>query len=147
LQITVTDRETIERGLVIRAGTYAVISVRDPDKRRVRIPKAAGLRGKLELAFHDTEPIGGMKPPPELTLMTEDQAGQIVQFVLQHHHNVNALLIHCEQGMSRSPAIAAAIARTLDLDSHAFETEYQPNQHVKALVLDAFQNEFARRNR
>jgi len=39
------------------------------------------------------------------------------------------------QGMSRSPAVAAAICLGLGEDSTRFFEEYQPNQHVYRLAL------------
>jgi hypothetical protein len=43
--------------------------------------------------------------------------------------------VHCELGMSRSPAVAAAICLGLGEDSTRFFEEYQPNQFVYRLVL------------
>ena len=137
-QIVIADRATVERGLSIRAGGYCLISITDPGSRRIRVRRSSALRAVLDLRFHDAEPTGGFKLPPDIKLMTEDEAKQIGEFVLKYHDHINALVVHCEQGMSRSPGVGAAIAATLGLDTTPFEREYQPNAYVQELVLDAF---------
>ena len=47
--ILVTDRQSIERGFLVRS-SYALISIRDSGAARARVPKVAGLRGVLLLA-------------------------------------------------------------------------------------------------
>ena len=53
----------------------------DPEKRKAKIPKQSGLRDVLYLAFHDAEPTANMTVPPDIMLMTSDQAKQIWSFV------------------------------------------------------------------
>ncbi len=142
--IIIADRETVERGLSVKAGTYALISITDPDKRRIRIPKSSALRAMLELRFHDAEASAGFHLPSNIKPMTEDDAKQIASFVLQHREHINALVVHCEAGMSRSPAVGAAIAQALGLDTSSYDRDYQPNAYVRTLVLDAFTAEVGR---
>ncbi len=89
----------------------------------------------LVLAFDDAEEIPGL--PGEIQLMTPRQATQIVRFVNQHRTEVGTIVVHCEQGMSRSPAVAAALCRALGEDDQPFWQEYQPNRHVYRLLLVA----------
>ena len=134
MKIIVTDRETIQRGLVVRS-SFVVISISNPGVPRARIKKVSGLKDVLYLSFNDSEPVDGLKLPQEIRLMTEDHARDIWKFVDQHKWQVGAMVVHCHQGMSRSPAIAAAIARYLDLDETRFWTEHQPNQFIYDLML------------
>jgi predicted protein tyrosine phosphatase len=137
MEIIITDRETIEAGLVVKAGTYALISVRDPKSRKVRYRKTSGLVDVIELTFHDSDPSAGLGHPEKIRHMTKGDADKIAKFVLQHHDQVDAIVVHCEQGMSRSPAIAAAIAEHLRQDMSIYDRDYQPNSHVRSLLLEA----------
>ena len=136
MQILVTDRDTIEAGLRVKS-SYVVISIHDPDKPRAKVRKQAGLRDVLYLGFHDAEPTGTLVLPKEIVLMTPEQAAEICRFVQRHREDVGAIVVHCEQGMSRSPAVAAAISKLCGCDEKRFWREYQPNQFVHGLVLDA----------
>ena len=83
---------------------------RDSDAARARVPKVAGLRGVLHLAFDDAEPTGSFQLPADIKLMTQHQTRRIWRFVRYHREQVGAFVVQCHQGMSRSPAVAAAIA-------------------------------------
>ena len=142
MRIIATDRESVERGLVMRE-PYILISIRDPDKRPVRIRHCPLRKGVLELAFHDAEPIEGFVPLEPITYVTEADATAIWSLVRKHEGNYETIVVHCEQGMSRSPAVAAALARGLDLDESFLCQENQPNQCVYRTILAA-QDEMAR---
>jgi predicted protein tyrosine phosphatase len=134
MDVFVTDRESIERGYLVRS-SYAVISIRDPDAAKARIPKAAGLRATLHLAFHDAEPDVSMELPPHIVLPTEEHTRRIWQFVDEHKDEVGAFVVHCHQGMSRSPAVAAALATYLGLSDDQFWDEHAPNQYLNDLMM------------
>jgi predicted protein tyrosine phosphatase len=123
------------RGILVRS-SYILISIRDPDKRKVRVPKQLGLRDVLHLAFHDAELADNMTLPEDITLMTEKHARQVWSFVKKWENEVGTVVVHCEQGMSRSPAIAAALCKRLGGDESRYFKHYQPNQHVYRLMLD-----------
>jgi predicted protein tyrosine phosphatase len=131
----VTDRASIERGIVVRTA-YVVISISDPGTRRPSIKKTAGLRDVLHLAFHDAEPTRALTLGEGIVLMTEDQARQAWEFVRAWRGRVGSIVVHCEQGMSRSPAMAAAICRAFGGDDRRFFREYQPNRHVFRLMSE-----------
>ena len=136
MKILVTDRRSIERGLLLRR-PYIVISIRDPDRRPVRLTKRPLCLAALELAFHDAEPVAGFKPTADITYMSEKDAVAIWQFVRQQMNHYEIIVVQCEQGMSRSPAVAAALARGIGLDEDNFWREYQPNHWVYELVVRA----------
>ena len=46
------------------------------------------------------------------------------------------IVCHCEQGMSRSPAVAMALAKALGGDADSILAESQPNQHVYRMLRD-----------
>ena len=134
MQFIVSDRASIEEGILVRS-SYVLISIRDPDSRIVRVPKQPGLRDVLQLAFHDAEPASSMTLPKSVTLMTEEQVIQIWSFVEKWKNEVGTIVVHCEQGMSRSPAVAAALCKRLGGDESKFFEAYQPNSFVYEIML------------
>ncbi len=135
MQIIVTDRESIERGLLVRS-SYALISIRDPARGKARVPRCTALRGVLHLAFDDAEPTDGFQLPPEIKLMNRRHAQAIWRFVDKHRDTVGTFVVHCHQGMSRSPAVAAAVARYLGVDEKDFWEQYTPNPFVYRLLQE-----------
>jgi predicted protein tyrosine phosphatase len=136
LRFLVTDRGTAERGFRVKV-PYAVISIRDPERPQARISGHPRPRDVLYLAFDDAEPVRGLPLPADIQLMTPQQAQTIWRFFDRYRGEIGAVLCHCEQGMSRSPAVAAALCEGTGGDSARFFREYQPNQHVFRLVLEA----------
>jgi predicted protein tyrosine phosphatase len=134
MQIMVSDRKSVESGISLRK-PYIVISIRNPGTRKPAIPKSTMCRGVLHLAFHDAEPVNTMKLPAKVRLMTTEHAAEIWTFVQGRPKEVEAILVHCEQGASRSPAVAAAICRTLGGDDRRFFCNYTPNLHVFQLTM------------
>jgi predicted protein tyrosine phosphatase len=135
MQFHVHDRRSVETGIVVRHA-YVLISIRDPDKPHVRYRRPAGLRDVLSLAFHDAEPGRGIEIPKGVQFMQVEDAVKIWEFVRKHRDSVGAIVCHCEQGMSRSPAVAWALAEALECDFSAILAESQPNKYVYQLLRD-----------
>lgn len=133
MQILVADRGTIERGFLVRS-SYALISICDPDAHPARVPKCSALKATLHLAFHDAEPVANLRLPPRIVPMSEEHAAEIWRFVTRHKDQVGAFVVQCHQGMSRSPAVAAALAVYLGQDDRPFWREHAPNLHVYELM-------------
>ena len=136
LQFLVVSRDEIEDGLLLRA-PYIVISIADPGSPQPKIRPSGLCRGILRLRFHDAESVAGFVAPPEIKQMTQRQALAIWQFVQKHLSDIKLIVVHCEAGMSRSPAVAAAICKGLGWADSRFFEEYQPNMLVYRLVLEA----------
>ena len=83
MELIVTDRASIEAGIVVR-GRYVVISIHDPDKPRPKIPNRLGLVDILYLAFHDAEPTTHFELPSTVQLMAPDHAREIWYFAQKH---------------------------------------------------------------
>ena len=130
MHFVVVGRDEIERGVVVRE-PYAVISISDPGARKPKIRKPILFRGALYLKFHDAE----AQTHPDIVLMKSAQAKRIWKFVCEHQDKIGTLVVQCEQGASRSPAVAAAICRTLGGDDSRFFDEFVPNRYVYALLL------------
>ena len=136
MEFIVTDRVGIEEGVLVRS-PYIVISIHDPNKRPAKVRKQPALLEVLVVAFDDAEEVPPTSLPGVVKLMTAKQAGQIRQFVEKHRAKAGTVVVHCEQGMSRSPAVAAALCRALGGDDRTFWREYQPNRHVFRLLCNA----------
>jgi hypothetical protein len=130
----VADRDEAERGVLIQSA-FAVISISDPGRPIPRVRRPSHCLGVLHLSFHDAEPHDSL--PAGIVLISHEQAQAIRAFV-EEHSGVGALLVHCEQGASRSPAVAAAICKASGGDPSSFFEDYVPNQFVYETVLSAF---------
>lgn len=71
--------------------------------------------------------------------ITIKQAVSVAGFILTLPVTTHTLLVHCQQGVSRSAAVAAAIMThfTNDASSVFDNTKYTPNQDVYQIVLEA----------
>jgi predicted protein tyrosine phosphatase len=137
MDFIVTDREGIEEGVSVRSA-YIVISISDPGSRRPKVKKQSGLRGVLYLTFNDAEP----PTTDSMVLFSPKQARQIVEFVASHQGGIGAVVVHCHQGMSRSPAVAAALCKAMGGDDSEFWEIYSPNMHVYQMVRQAAKGKF-----
>ena len=141
MDFVVAGRQEIEAGIPVRTA-YVVISITDPGSRPARIQQPAGFRDVLRLQFHDAMPLTVFKMPPNIVVMDEDHARAIWQFVEQWQETVETIVVHCEQGMSRSPAVAAAICKVFDGDNRQFFHEYMPNRYVYDLMTTVAEQAF-----
>ena len=139
MQFIVHDRRTVERDIIART-PHILVSIRDPDKQPVRPRRNAALREALFLDFHDAEPVQGFRLPPDIRLMQPTDAVRIWEFVQRHRDGIDTIVCHCEQGMSRSPAVAIALAEALGGDAEGILAESQPNQYVYELLSETIQH-------
>ena len=81
----------------------------------------------------------------DIVLFNSKMAAQILADFedIIHTHNIDLLLIHCQAGASRSPAVAGAlcslygIGKNADVVEHFRQTPYIPNRHVATTLIDA----------
>lgn len=89
------------------------------------------------LQFDDidiSEPIGGLMP------MSKDGANQIINAFLRYKDTVSQIIVHCDAGYSRSPAVAAALCIAFGMsDAEFFGPSYCPNMHVYRTMLRALE--------
>jgi len=125
MKFIVVGRGEIERGIVVRT-PYVVISIADPGNPQPKIPRPTGFRDVLFLQFHDAVPDDGGVPTEEIVLMNTDHAAAIWAFVSRYRDTVCTIVVQCEQGMCRSPAVAAAISKHLGGHEKRFFRQYAP---------------------
>ena len=110
---------------------WGCISIADTQEDFIRIRKRRRV-ALLQLAFADIE-----YPMPDYIIFSDSHAHDILDFVTHHWRRMNTLLVHCNAGISRSPAVAAAIARLkFGDDSEFFEAPYYPNPRVYSTLLE-----------
>jgi len=56
----------------------------------------------------------------------------------QPRGQVGTIVVHCEGGLSRSPAVAAALSEGLGLDGRRFWRDYNPSTHVYHCLMEVF---------
>ena len=92
----------------------------------------------LQLAFWDianpeSSDISDLR---KKNCFNKEQAKQILDFVKNNESKIETLLVHCEAGISRSPAIAAAISKILWNDDEMYFLKYMPNSFVYKMILE-----------
>jgi predicted protein tyrosine phosphatase len=137
MNVIVASRHRVEAGL--RVGVpFALISITDHGAPPARLPPDPLRRGVLRLGFDDArpedQPLDGWERP---RLMTAADARAVWRFFLSHQHDVGTLVVHCEAGWSRSPAVAAAILHAIGEDATPLFRAYHPNVFVFRRMLAA----------
>jgi len=80
----------------------------------------------LQLAFADIT-----IPADNYILFHDDHAHDILDFVTRNWEDIDTLMVHCDAGISRSSAVAAAIAHfKLGDESEFFDEPFDPNTRV-----------------
>lgn len=128
---------------------HLIISIKTPGDLDARLPTNNETLGILRLAFDDVDgnvikkPHPGMVrlgPPPEAIPFNDEMADQTLDFILKHKLNekVHDVLIHCDAGVSRSSAVAAAL-QLIFSGNHRYYFEktdlYFPNDLVYHYIL------------
>ena len=99
----------------------------------------------LSLEFMDADYPGDNdvygNPTTVDDLMNDSEAKRVVAFV--EHYKDKRILVHCDAGISRSSAVAAAILKHYTgNDDMIFDSRwYNPNRWVYRKVLEAFESE------
>jgi hypothetical protein len=113
---------------------FAVISMGEPDAKEGDPQIQDGWHDVLKLSFHDITP-DTLDVESQYTLMHEDDAIKIVDFVRKVAPNVKGIIVHCRAGISRSAAVAKWICGEYNLP---FNANYDRcNPHVLNLVMNA----------
>ncbi len=115
---------------------HVIISITShpDDVARLRLNEMC--RGVLRLSFPDAEVPSDLHV--ETSLFSREQAMEIWTFTEKHLSQIERVIVHCDAGVSRSPAVAAALARVLnDDDTEFFGGRYRPNMRVYRFLLEA----------
>jgi len=124
---------------------HLVISVASPGTEHPALPENPGRVGVLRLFFHDVDGPDDLcakmlrKYGMREVTFGEEEAGLVADFLAANEflsRDAGTVIVHCEAGVSRSPAMAAAIAKVVDGDDEAFFKRYCPNMRVYRVLLN-----------
>lgn len=116
-------------------GPWAAISITGRKGEWPSLPPKH-LKGVLRLDFMDA--VRPSLAYPEMKLFSLDEANAIFDFVSEVKDDIYTLLVHCVQGMSRSPAVAAALSYLyFRADPDIYFLRYKPNPLVYRTMLEA----------
>jgi predicted protein tyrosine phosphatase len=116
---------------------WAAISISSDEGRWAKLSEENRV-GLLQLQFHDLD-----RCYSGYTIFGEEQARQIIDFAQSVWDKIDVLLVHCEAGVSRSPATAAALSvifKGPGSDQEFFKN-YRPNMLVYRTILNTFHGE------
>lgn len=134
--IAIVTMNRSQAGRWITSQPHAIVSITDPKSELLIFPGDLNVRrGVLRLQFYDVD-VGHEKFFKEYPPMSDTQADEVWLFVDRMiRAKVEILLIHCEAGISRSPAVAAAISKYLGREDCDWFKYYLPNRHVYRTML------------
>jgi predicted protein tyrosine phosphatase len=130
----VYSRQAVER-VAPHEAPHIIISITSAPDDLAQLRANDQCLGILRLSFIDADE----RAPPIFggELFSRNQAIQIWSFVERHRGDVRRIVVHCDAGISRSPAVAAALARVLNGNGDEFFSgPYLPNRLVYRLLLE-----------
>lgn len=113
---------------------FAVISMGEPDAKEGAPQIQEGWHDVLRLSFHDITP-DTLDIENSYTLMHEDDAQKIVNFVRKVAPEVEGIIVHCRAGISRSAAVAKWICGEYNIQFNKDYERYNP--YVLNLIMNA----------
>jgi len=143
VEIVVMNRDMIEK--YEEEKDHIVISIHDPYDTPAKMPKNESRLDTLHLKFHDWDDQAKFKLQHEfsnsptakkMVFVSKADARKIVKFVRFYDGTVDKIICQCDAGISRSSAVAAALAHCLGEDDEVFFKRYIPNRRVYRLILD-----------
>lgn len=108
----------------------AIISITDPGRPEAQLDPAWG--AVLRLSFHDVDALTFPGQDGHLQEMSSDQVVELARFVAEHSRACRRWVVHCRHGVSRSAAVAKAIAEALGAPFPQDYREY--NRFVHAVL-------------
>ena len=133
MEFFVYSRAAIER-IAPHDVPHLIVSITSSIDDIARLPENEHTLGVVRLVFLD---VPAHLPAP----MTSDDAAEILDAFARHRDRIERVIVHCDAGVSRSPAVAVALARIAGQDDRDLLARYRPNPHV----LETMTREAARR--
>lgn len=115
---------------------HVIVSITSAPGDRARLRGNEHTLGVLRLAFLDRDAPSG----PADRLFEPDDA-RAIWGLIRAHPGARRLVVHCDAGLCRSPAVAAAVVRALGGDDEPFFRRYRPNMRVYRTLLEVFHEE------
>ena len=132
IQFIISDERLITKYNV--AEKHIVISITSPGYNHPELPNLKSRVGLLQLKFHDIDKSFVSKGK-DYPAFSKEQAKKIWNFFQSYKSKINSVVVQCEVGVCRSPAVAAALCKAIDQDNSKFFRFYTPNMFVYRLLL------------
>jgi predicted protein tyrosine phosphatase len=150
--IVVNVNMVIDKGFMNKIDVpFSCISIVSPEYPQYEIAKSYYCRDTLYLRFHDERSDGSVSSihkVEKLKGIDDSDARKIIEFGLKNKKHKN-FMIHCEAGLSRSPAVALALSEILNVEKNKpqqyVETLYNINHNnfdVKKKILNIYYKEY-----
>jgi len=138
MNFLVLSRQKIESNIAKYNPSYnhIVISIRDRGSKLARLAHNSARLGVLHLEFDDIDQI--VPYHPEAILFSPSQAKKILCFVNRYIHQIDAIVVNCEAGISRSAGVAAGLSKIYNENDAHFFKHYLPNRHVYNIILKEY---------
>ncbi|HDK26321.1 MAG TPA: hypothetical protein ENG48_04420 [Candidatus Atribacteria bacterium] len=113
---------------------YAIIGLRGINETFPKYQDSSYLVDVLTLSVDDIT-----EPEENKVLFSYIHALQILNFVEKYKNTIDLLIIHCNAGISRSPAVAASLSIIYNInDYHTYFFLYEPNIHVFSTLMSVY---------
>ena len=113
---------------------FSIISIVSPEYPEYKVEYSPYCRDTLYLRFHDERANGSISSlyaVKKAKGIDDSDARKIIEFGLKNKKHKN-FMIHCEAGLSRSPAVALALSEILN-DDEGKHFKNMPQQYVETL--------------
>jgi predicted protein tyrosine phosphatase len=115
------------------SGIEACVSITDPGQPPAKL--SSRFAHLLRLTFSDVRSMRLVRDAD--VLFDRQHADAILDFIAQCRH-VDRVVVHCEKGRSRSPAVAAALSEVLSEPVRELEARFPDwNRHVRGTLAEA----------
>ena len=108
----------------------ALISITDPARQLARI--GDGWHAVLRVSFDDVDTVTFPGQDGQMLAISSQEVADIAAFVVEHIQSCRRLVVHRRHGVSRSAAVAKAIAEVCDAP---FPADYEEFNQFVYLVL------------
>ncbi len=132
-QYYIYSRTMIEEHVEPHEVPHLIISIGCPGDEDAKIKTNEHTLKILRLQFWDSDG----ESVKESECFQPEQARQILALV-KTWPEAERLIVHCDAGYSRSPAVAAAISKILTGDDESFFKRYRPNMRVYRTILEEY---------
>jgi predicted protein tyrosine phosphatase len=136
MKILVSTRDEV--GRFATSGKAACISINDSNQAPALLPASIDDAHVLRLQFDDVDGSNETWHNRPVVMFNESLAESILDFWHQVKDQIDVLLVHCNAGMCRSPAVAAVIEHIhTGEDQHWFDRK-RPNMMVYRTLLETW---------
>lgn len=138
MEIFVYSRGAIERTQPHEV-PHIIVSITSSEADQARLPPSPHCRAVLRLTFADADAKSDVIP--EESLFSRKHARAIWDLLEEHMPQIERFIVHCDAGMCRSPAVAAAISKVFTGDDADYFRRYRPNMRVHRTMLETYYDE------